>query len=91
MGWHADNEPELGSDPVIVTLSFGAPRVLRFRHNFRQKPSFGVLLEPGSALIMGAGLQSQWQHCLPKRAVSGSRISLTYRQLLKSPSHNSII
>jgi alkylated DNA repair dioxygenase AlkB len=91
MGWHADDEPELGLAPVIVTISFGAPRVLRFRHRLRQKPSFGVLLEPGSALVMGAGLQSQWQHCLPKRAASGPRISLTYRQLLTSPSHNTII
>ena len=32
MGCHADDEKELGINPLIASLSFGAQRVLRFRH-----------------------------------------------------------
>ena len=82
MGWHADNEPELGFQPVIATVSLGSARTLRFRHNKREQASFGLDLAPGSLLIMAPGLQSEWQHSLPKRVNAGPRISLTFRQVV---------
>ncbi|MBB3168461.1 alpha-ketoglutarate-dependent dioxygenase AlkB family protein [Simiduia aestuariiviva] len=87
MGWHSDDEPELGSAPVIACVSVGCERVLRFRHKQRAAPSFGMPLESGSLLVMGAGLQSHWQHSLPRRATAGPRISLTFRQVFKSVDH----
>ncbi|BFM11531.1 alpha-ketoglutarate-dependent dioxygenase AlkB [Simiduia litorea] len=82
MGWHADNEPELGAEPVIATVSLGVTRTLRFRHKRREQAAFGVDLAPGSLLIMGPGLQQAWQHSLPKRVNTGARVSLTFRQVV---------
>ncbi|MDN3639625.1 alpha-ketoglutarate-dependent dioxygenase AlkB [Simiduia curdlanivorans] len=84
MGWHADNEPELGAAPVIATVSLGAKRTLRLRHNRREQASFGVDLAPGSLLIMGPSLQGAWQHSLPRRVNTGPRVSLTFRQVVHS-------
>ncbi|WKE64894.1 alpha-ketoglutarate-dependent dioxygenase AlkB [Gallaecimonas kandeliae] len=79
MGWHSDDEPELG--PVIAMLSLGAERELAFRPR-GGGPSFKVSLPSGSLLLMGPGLQQQWQHGLPSRAkVADGRISLTFRQV----------
>jgi alkylated DNA repair dioxygenase AlkB len=81
MGWHADNEPELGRDPVIASLSFGETR------RFRLKPRGGgasrhLDLEHGSLLIMSGDLQHHWLHELPKsRRATGPRINLTFRRI----------
>jgi alkylated DNA repair dioxygenase AlkB len=88
MGFHADDEPELGAKPVIACLSLGASRPLRFRHKAGLAPSFNQTLLPGSLLVMAAGMQTHWQHALPKRAVAGPRISLTFRQVVTSADHN---
>ncbi|UTA49443.1 alpha-ketoglutarate-dependent dioxygenase AlkB [Simiduia sp. 21SJ11W-1] len=87
MGWHADDEPELGPRPVVACVSLGAPRDLRFRHRAGQGPSFGLRLAHGSLLLMGEGTQTHWQHSLPRRARSGARISLTFRQVTR-PAHH---
>lgn len=81
MGWHADNEPELGLLPVVAAISLGAERTLRFRPRDRSTSGFGLLLRPGSLLVMGPGIQSEWQHSLPRRARAGERISLTFRRV----------
>jgi alkylated DNA repair dioxygenase AlkB len=95
MGWHADNEKELGPRPVIASLSLGAPRrfLLRpARHqpglvaNVRagvETGSFGMTLENGSLLLMKAGCQQRYQHSLPRtRRAAGLRINLTYRWIV---------
>ncbi|WP_115717483.1 alpha-ketoglutarate-dependent dioxygenase AlkB family protein [Gallaecimonas mangrovi] len=81
MGWHSDDEAELGPAPVIAMVSLGAERELAFRTRTNSQ-SFKVSLPSGSLLVMGAGLQQRWQHGLPSRArVSTGRISLTFRQI----------
>lgn len=81
VGWHADDEAELGPKPVIASVSLGAERVFMLRH--RELPEFKnyrVILPPGSLLIMGGAAQRHWLHSLPRRAgVKAPRINLTFR------------
>lgn len=77
MGWHADDE--LGIGPVVASVSFGAPR--RFLARRRQRNpgegSIGWTLVGGDLLVMGPGMQSGWEHAVPKtRRPVGERISL---------------
>ncbi|HHM04935.1 MAG TPA: alpha-ketoglutarate-dependent dioxygenase AlkB [Gammaproteobacteria bacterium] len=79
MGWHADKERELGREPVIASLSFGAPRLFKLRHN-KSKETVDMVLGDGDLLIMRDRLQQCWRHCLPKtRRPVGERINLTFR------------
>ncbi|MDT8438260.1 MAG: alpha-ketoglutarate-dependent dioxygenase AlkB [Wenzhouxiangellaceae bacterium] len=83
MGWHADDEPELGTNPVIASISLGAVR--RFRLRARREHSRALTLEPahGSLLVMAGDLQHHWQHQLPRtRRKVGLRINLTFRRIL---------
>lgn len=82
MGWHSDNEPELGSDPVIASITLGANRSFKFRP-LGGGPSWGIDLEHGSLLLMGAGVQQRWQHSIPKRLrCHQPRINLTFRKII---------
>ncbi len=81
-GWHADNEPELGPDPIVASLSLGAARDFRLRHNVSRQ-THSIRLEHGSLLIMHEGMQTHWQHCVPKRAQADSRINLTFRRIVR--------
>ncbi|MBL7903652.1 MAG: alpha-ketoglutarate-dependent dioxygenase AlkB [Bacteroidales bacterium] len=82
MGWHADNEPELGVNPVIASLSLGERRLFRFRQTDNHRNSFGFPLENGSLLLMAGAIQHHWQHCIPKSAKPmGDRINLTFRTI----------
>lgn len=84
MGWHSDDEKELGPDPVIASLSLGASRTFRFRNKQNHKNSFGLELENGSLLLMAGELQNHWQHCLPRTAKSvGDRLNLTFRTIIE--------
>ena len=79
VGWHADDEPELGRRPRIASISFGATRRFVLRHReTRQKHE--LELTSGSLLWMGGATQACWEHRVPrtKRAV-GERINLTFR------------
>lgn len=81
MGWHSDDEPELGSSPVIASLSLGDTRRFLLRHRFDKSiPQQELLLNNGSVLIMAGKLQHNWQHSIPKtaKAMQG-RINLTFR------------
>jgi alkylated DNA repair dioxygenase AlkB len=79
MGWHADDEPELGQNPVIASVSLGAPRRFRLRHN-RSRDTHALTLVHGSLLLMAGPTQHHWQHCLPRTRVCRSpRINLTFR------------
>ncbi|MEO0367827.1 MAG: alpha-ketoglutarate-dependent dioxygenase AlkB [Pseudomonadota bacterium] len=80
-GWHADDEPELGRNPVIGSLSLGGPRDFLLRHKNDSTRKAKLALESGSLLIMHAGMQRNWQHHIPKRANSEPRINLTFRHI----------
>lgn len=82
MGWHSDDEPELGQQPIIAALSLGAERPLRFRWKRGEGKPFNVWLPHDSLLVMGPGCQSDLQHALLPRRIPGLRISLTFRQIL---------
>lgn len=83
MGWHADDEPELGPCPTIVSISLGAPRDFLLRHR-RTKQRHAVLLTHGSALVMAGQTQHHWVHSLPvRRRVDTPRINLTFRHILE--------
>lgn len=82
--WHADDEPELGEAPIIASLSLGSRRQFELRHQ-RTKQRHKLDLEHGSLLIMGAGVQSHWQHRVPKlTSAVEPRINLTLRCIAPS-------
>lgn len=81
MGWHSDDEPELGEEPLVAAVSLGAERPLRFRHRHGERRPFNVWLPHGSLLVMGRGCQRELQHALLPRALPGLRLSLTFRQV----------
>lgn len=81
MGWHADNEAELGSNPTVATLSFGDARDFRLRRNDNHRETLTVTLNPGDLVVMSGAMQHHWQHSLPARAKAGDRISLTFRRV----------
>jgi alkylated DNA repair dioxygenase AlkB len=84
MGWHADDEPELGLEPVIASLNLGATRRFRVRPRGGGE-SFSIDLEGGSLLMMSGRSQSDWQHAIPKtRRDVGPRINLTFRAVRPS-------
>ncbi|WP_341503129.1 alpha-ketoglutarate-dependent dioxygenase AlkB [Gallaecimonas sp. GXIMD4217] len=79
MGWHSDDEPELGPTPAIAMLSLGAERDLRFRHKGGDD-RFTLALPHTSLLLMAGRLQQHWQHEVPRRRrVKEARLSLTFR------------
>jgi alkylated DNA repair dioxygenase AlkB len=81
MGRHADNEPELGMQPVIASLSFGAVRNLDFYHN-KSKEKVRLPLENGSLLVMSGDTQTYWQHSVAKtKKELAARINLTFRYI----------
>jgi len=81
MGWHADDEPEMGN--VIGSLSLGATRQFRIRHNAtRELKMFSV--SNGTLIIMAGTMQQFWKHDVPKtRENIGERINLTFRKIVK--------
>lgn len=83
MGWHSDDEPELGAQPVIASVSLGAERHFRLRRRTSLKEGrapLHLLLAHGSLLCMAGHTQHGYQHDLPRRAgVAAPRINLTFR------------
>ncbi|HVT33540.1 MAG TPA: alpha-ketoglutarate-dependent dioxygenase AlkB [Rhodanobacteraceae bacterium] len=83
MGWHSDAERELGSEPAIASLSFGAPRVFRFRSRATRETALAIPLAHGSLLVMRGATQRLYQHDLPKADVAiGARVNLTFRTIV---------
>ena len=79
MGWHADNEPELGSEPVIASVSFGTTRRFDLKHRSTGEKR-QVALEHGSVLLMAGKTQQHWVHQIARtKKVSTPRINLTFR------------
>jgi alkylated DNA repair dioxygenase AlkB len=86
VSWHADNEPGLGPEPVIASISLGAVRRFQLRHR-RRSERVGLDLPHGSCLIMAGATQHHWLHQLPKTAQPvGRRINLTFRLMLQGRS-----
>ena len=83
MGMHSDDEPELGPQPVIASVSFGATRKLVFSHRSRRDVrNTHVPLEDGSVLLMRGGTQSHWKHAIHKQKTPlSARINLTFRTI----------
>lgn len=78
-GWHADNEKELGRNPVIASVSFGAERVFQLKHNQLELKQ-NIVLQHGSLLIMKGTTQHFWKHQIPKtKKEIEPRINLTFR------------
>lgn len=83
MGWHSDDEPELGPAPLIAALTFGGGRRFQFRHRRDRHLRTTLVLPHNSLLVMPEGLQGEFQHQLPKtRQPVAERISLTFRRIL---------
>lgn len=84
MGLHSDDEPELGDNPVIASLSLGAERVFVLKHKTRRDlRTFKLALPSESLLVMKGPTQANWKHGLPKaRHVCGPRVNLTFRTIL---------
>lgn len=82
MGCHADDEPELGINPTIASLSLGADRRFKMHHK-KTKQSFTINLQHGDLLAMGGACQQFWLHSVPKtKALTAPRINLTYRKII---------
>ncbi|MDY3306755.1 alpha-ketoglutarate-dependent dioxygenase AlkB [Psychrobacter sanguinis] len=80
LSWHADDESELGINPIIASVSFGATRDFKLRNNDNHNQKLTIPLSNGSLMIMSDQLQHYWQHTLPKRKrVKDSRFNLTFR------------
>jgi len=78
MGWHSDDEPELGTNPAIASVSFGGSRKFKLRHRY-QNYKTQLELTDGSLLIMRGTTQHFWHHQVPKAAKAMPRINLTFR------------
>ncbi|MBG0782039.1 MAG: alpha-ketoglutarate-dependent dioxygenase AlkB [Bacteroidales bacterium] len=79
ISWHTDAEKELGLNPVIASVNFGATRRFQLRH-IKTKEKLEIELTNGSLLIMQGELQHFWQHQVPKTSkLVGERINLTFR------------
>jgi len=84
MGWHSDSEAELGPNPLIASVSLGAPRRFCLRHKTLSDKA-ELLLTSGSLLVMAHDTQQNYQHALPKMAhVGAPRVNLTFRQIAPS-------
>lgn len=79
MGYHSDDEPELGERPTIASLSLGARRRFTVRHRVSRE-RWAWDLGAGDLLVMSGQSQSDYAHAVPKttRRV-GSRMNLTFR------------
>lgn len=79
ISWHTDAEKELGRNPVIASVNFGAERKFQIKHNETQETR-DIILKHGSLLIMRGELQHYWKHQVPKqKAITQPRVNLTFR------------
>jgi alkylated DNA repair dioxygenase AlkB len=84
MGFHSDNEPSLGRDPVIASLSYGATGTIIFKHKRGSHPDKKIRLTSGSLLLMKGLTQMHWKHGINREIEKcGPRINLTFRNILK--------
>lgn len=81
VGWHSDDEPELGKNPIIASVSLGAQREFKLKHKYTNN-KLTIPLTSGSLLIMAGTTQHYWQHAIlrSKKPIAG-RINLTFRSV----------
>lgn len=83
MGWHRDNEKELGTQPIIASVSLGESRTFQVRHHSNKKLKYELELAHGSLIVMSGTMQENWQHAVPKRKkIKGERINITFRKII---------
>ena len=79
-GWHSDDEKELGVNPIIASVSFGASRSFHMKHKTDKTQKLRLNLAHGSLLVMSGSTQHHWLHQIPKTKKNvGERINLTFR------------
>lgn len=84
VGWHADDEPELGQNPAIASLSLGDARDFQLKHRTHPEQKLSLPLQHGDLLIMKGALQHHWVHQIPKsKTPCQPRINLTFRRIFK--------
>ena len=82
MGWHSDDEKELGPNPTIASISFGSERDLVFRNKI-SKETLSIAQAQGCLILIDGKTQKNWQHSIKKtRKVIGPRINLTFRNII---------
>lgn len=83
MGFHSDDEKELGREPTIASLTFGATRIFRMKHKFNSEiPVQKIPLTSGSVLLMKGKTQHFWKHGINKQTEPcGPRVNLTFRTI----------
>ncbi len=80
VAWHSDNERELGTNPIIASLSLGQERQFDFRKKEDHSQKYGIPLTNGSLLLMKGNLQHRWEHRIPKSTTAHEpRVNLTFR------------
>lgn len=83
MGWHSDDEKELGKNPVIASVSLGAERLFKLKHKEDKTQKFDITPAHGSLLVMKGETQQFWKHQVPKtKKEKGQRINLTFRRIV---------
>lgn len=81
VSWHQDDEPELGEDPIIASLSLGGTRTFKLK-NIETGEIKNYDLENDTILLMGSGIQREWQHSIPKtKKLVNPRINITFRNI----------
>ena len=84
-GWHADDESELGQNPIIASVSLGAERYFHLKHKHDKTQRLKFALAHGSLLLMEGSTQHHWKHQVAKTAREvGPRINLTFRKVIKA-------
>ena len=82
MGWHSDDEKELGPNPTIASISLGSERDLVFRNKIN-KEVLPIPQTHGCLILIDGKTQKNWQHAIKKtRKVIGPRINLTFRNII---------
>ncbi len=82
MGCHADDEKELGQNPVIASLSLGDERLFKLHHK-SGKEKLDIVLGHGDLLVMAGEMQHHWMHSVPKtKKAKSPRINLTFRKIM---------
>ena len=87
MGMHSDDERELGTEPVIASLSLGETRTFLLKHKTcKALKTYRIALPSGSLLVMRGTTQNHWRHGIAKcKSSCGPRINLTFRNVLADP------
>lgn len=82
VGWHSDDEPELGKNPTIFSISFGEERKFQIRNKNDYKDRLNIPLTHNSLLIMKGSLQHIYEHQVPKEPKKQNpRVNLTFRNV----------